>query len=124
MLLSSSDFMKNYLWKYIDITINRTEVQQLKTNINYDQYIMDMFNRFKHIFMEQTDIENYVFIMSIIEPCYFDNFVIFYVAFVKKFGLADDDTLKRISTLNDLNNFVDNDEKKFKLMLLCLYYYF
>ena len=121
MFTSSTEFMKSFLWKYIDITINKTEMELLQTKYTQNLVIRNMFDRFKDIFYDKNDIENYVLIISIIEPCYWYNFMIFYTTYAIKFEMFEDD---KINTVEDLDKYIDMNERKFKLLLICLYYYF
>jgi len=121
MLTSSSEFVKNFLWKYVDITINKTEIELLRTKYTRNAVVERLFDRFKNIFYDKMDLENYVFIISITESCHWNNFIIFYITFARKFNLFDNE---KINTLEDLDKYIDTDERKFKLLLICLYYYF
>ena len=124
MLTSSTEFVKSFLWKYVDITINKSEIELLKSKVISNTVLLNMFHRFKNIFYDKSDIENIIFIISIIEPCYWNNFIIFYMTYVRKFEVENDEEIKTIITIEDLDNFINTDEKKFKLLLICLYYYF
>lgn len=121
MLTSSTEFVKSYLWKYVDITINRTEIEMLRTKYTPNLIIESLFERFKDIFHDEIDVENYVFIISITERFHWNNFMIFYITFAKKFGLSENE---KITTIGELDKYIDTDEHKFKLLLICLYYYF
>jgi hypothetical protein len=121
MLTSSTEFMKSFLWKYIDITINKSEMELLRTKYTQNLVIKSMFERFKDIFYDEIDIDNFVFIISIIEPCYWDNFMIFYITCAIKFEMTEK---YKINTVEDLDKYIDTNERKFKLLLICLYYYF
>lgn len=121
MLTSSTEFVKNFLWKYVDITINKTEIDMLRTKYTPNTVIQSLFNRFNNIFYDKMDVDNYVFIISIIDECHWKNFIIFYITFARKFELLENEKIK---TIEDLDKYIDTDEQKFKLLLICLYYYF
>lgn len=121
MLTSSTEFVKSFLWKYVDITINKTEMEMLRTKFTPNTVIENLFDRFKNIFHDKMDVENYVFIISIIEAGHWNNFIIFYITFARKFGLLENE---KINTIEDLDKYIDTDEHRFKLLLICLYYYF
>lgn len=121
MLTSSTEFMKSFLWKYVDLTINKTEMELLRTKYTPNTVIESMFERFENIFFDKMDVDNYVFIISIIEPWFWNNFVIFYITYARKLELLNNE---KINTIDDLDKYIDTNEQKFKLLLICLYYYF
>lgn len=128
MLVSSQDFVKNYMWKYVDITINKEELKILKKQKDYNPLIYSLFSKYQDIFVSEMDMENYLFIMSIIEDSLMNKFLIFTNTNIKRFysnqiGKELELESKPILTLNNLDKFIDNDDK-FKLLLISLYYYF
>jgi hypothetical protein len=127
MLVSSQDFVKNYMWKYVDITINKEELKILKKQKEYNPSIHSLFSRYRDIFVSEMDMENYLFVMSIIENSLMNKFLIFTETNIKRFYFTQDSTQmgkeESILTLDDLDRLIDNEDK-FKLLLISLYYYF
>jgi hypothetical protein len=122
MICSSGEFVNNYLWKYVDMTITKKEWLHLTNKQVHEPIWIDFFFKFKHIFKDETDIYNYSFVLSNIEETVLKNFIMFYNTNIHR-CLKNNHYIK-ISTIDDLLSFIDNDEDRFKLLLISLYYYF
>ncbi len=122
MICSSSEFVNNYLWKYVDMTITKKEWTHLTTKHVHSTEWISFLSKFKHVFNEDADMFNYSFVLSNIEKKYFESFMVFYTTNIQR-------CLKKIEhcsikTMDELVAFVEADDEKFKLLLISLYYYF
>lgn len=122
MLTCSNEFAKGFLWKYVDITINKAEYTFLKNNTRYNTDFENLFNKFRHVFSESTDLYNYLFVVSIIEPFLFKSFLVFYSTNIQRF--YNNIHYKKLASTEELIAYIGCDENKFKLLLISLYYYF
>jgi hypothetical protein len=126
MLVCSNDFAKGFLWKYVDMTINKAEFNFLKHRTPHNRDFETLFNRFAHVFCDPSDIHNYLFVVSIIEPFLLKSFITFYSTNVQRFGelKTQNDNYRSLGSVTELIEFIGTDDDKFKLLLISLYYYF
>lgn len=122
MLSSSGDFLKCYLWKYVDISINKKDMVQLRNIIIVSEDLKELFNRFRNVLTNDLDVQNYVFVMSQIKDNIFVSFMTFYITYYQR-CLNSSDKVK-INNIKELSDFICYDEEKFKFLLISLYYYF
>lgn len=121
MITSSTEFLRNFLWKYVDMTINKEEYNILVSRFEYKTTnLYKLFERFRDVVQEEIDICNYIFILYCIENDYIDRFLIFYMMNVRYLGQQG----MELFSLDDLIDFVGKDKDRFKLFLISLYYYF
>lgn len=131
MLVCSNDFAKGFLWKYVDITINKAEFNFLKHRTPNNRDFETLFNRFADVFCDPSDMHNYLFVVSIIEPFLLKSFLTFYSTNVQRFDALkaeeEEGELKTkllLGSVVELIEFIGTDDDKFKLLLISLYYYF
>lgn len=127
MLVCSNDFAKGFLWKYVDMTINKAEFNFLKHRTPHNRDFEALFNKFAHVFCDPSDMHNYLFVVSIIEPFLLKSFMTFYSTNVQRFEeLKGDNNIYHhcIGSVIELIEFIGTDDDKFKLLLISLYYYF
>lgn len=125
MLVCSNDFAKGFLWKYVDMTINKAEFNFLKRRIPHNHDFETLFNKFAHVFYDPSDMHNYLFVVSIIEPFLLKSFMTFYSTNVQRFDeLEGDNSYQCLGSVIELIEFIGTDDDKFKLLLISLYYYF
>nr|QOI90432.1 hypothetical protein HWQ62_00296 [Pyramimonas orientalis virus] len=125
MLASSEEFVNGFLWKYVDMSITKKEWSLLKkTQINNPEWT-PLFSNFKHIFNDEQSMFNYMFVLSNIDNTYFHGFMIFFITNIQR-QLINTPPIpfQKIRTIDELTAFIDDDEEKFKMLLISLYYYF
>jgi hypothetical protein len=121
MLVSTNILFKNYLWKYVDININELEYEYLKMNINHNEECVDFFKNYEKYLNSKEDIHNLISMMSQMNLKLLEKFFKYYTIYLKK--IMNINHIKNNLTFNDLKNII-NTEDKFKLFIVCLYYYF
>jgi hypothetical protein len=123
MLIAPNDFLKNFLWKYIDISITNSDVCMLKTLFCNDmEKLNDNFDfMYKYDIISHDSANIFIFILLQINTIIRYNFLKFYLIQYKKFFKCDD--LLLVKNWNELNDFIDS-EKKFELFLFSIYQYF
>jgi hypothetical protein len=114
--------VNSFLWKYVDMSITKTEWIHLTHKHIHDQQWVSFLKRFEHIFTEDGDLYNYSFVLSNIEHSFFVSFMVFYTTNIQR--CLKDIEYCTISTIGELIEFVDTDDEKFTLLLISLYYYF
>jgi hypothetical protein len=122
MLICSNEFAKGYLWKYVDVTINKAEFCFLKNNTRYNTQFEELFKTFCQVFTDISDMYNYLFVISIVEPVLLKSFLIFYSTNIQR--IYNNVNFKKIETIDGLVDYIREDEHKFKVLLISLYYYF
>lgn len=121
MLISSEEFLQSFLWKYVDMHINIYELQVIKNIIRIDEDWKILLDSFSHLFGNEIDKNNTLFVLSQFDNSTFVKFMKFYKVQVKKYF---DVSLSNISHHEDLKTFIDTNEDRFKLLMICLYFYF
>lgn len=123
MLIAPNDFLKTFLWKYIDISITNSDVCMLKTLFCNDmEKPNDNFDfMYKYDIISHDSANIFIFILLQINTIIRYNFLKFYLIQYKKFFKCDD--LLLVKNWNELNDFIDS-EKKFELFLFSIYQYF
>lgn len=124
MLTSSDEFIKNFFWKYVDININIEEANYLKSIIYQKSDWIDFFNKYQKLFQSSNEIINFSIIISQLETNDYKRFIIFFLRNCKRILNSEDGNIENIQNVNDLQSFIADDERKFKLFIVCLYYYF
>jgi hypothetical protein len=124
MLTSSDEFIKNYFWKYVDININIEEANYLKSIIYQKSDWIVFFNKYQQFFQSSNEIVNFSIIISQLDKNDYKRFIIFYLRNCKRILNSEDENIENIQNVNDLQSFIADDERKFKLFIVCLYYYF
>ena len=122
MLTSSDEFLKNYFWKYVDINVNIEEKNYLKSIIYQNSEWIAFFTKYQRYFQNTNEIVNFSIIVSQLEDADFKRFMKFYLRNCKRILNSKD--LYVIENIHDLQRFIADDETKFKLFIVCLYYYF
>ena len=124
MLTSSDEFIKNYFWKYVDINVNVEEGNYLKSIIYQKSEWIDFFNKYEKYFQSSNEIVNFSIIVSQLDDNDYKRFITFYLRNCKRILNSNDNIVKCNKNSNDLQIFIADDEEKFKLFVVCLYYYF
>lgn len=122
MITTSNEFLKSFLWKYVDMTINKYEHDILLSKFNYKNTDLYPFFKGFNIFTDEQDICNYIFVISSIETYYLERFLIFYITNVRFLDL--DKNPQKINTMEAVIEYIGNNEEKFKLFLISLYFFF
>ena len=123
MLTSSDEFIKNYFWKYVDMNINKEEGYYLKSLIYQNKQWNDFFKKYEYFFIDCNEVSNFTIIISQLNQEEYKRFIKFYMRNCRRI-IFDMDWEKPMNTVQDLDDFISNDETKFKLFIVCLYYYF
>lgn len=121
MLSSTNILFKNYLWKYVDININELEYEYIKMNIILDNRCINFFKKYDEYLNNEEDKYNLTSMMSQMSEEVLHNFFKYYTIYLKR--LMKEDYIKNDLTYEDLMKII-NTKDKFKLFIVCLYYYF
>ena len=122
-MLSSHEYLKHFLWKYIDFTINEQDIQVLKSNIVPNKKWFDVLIRFKNNYaLNDNDLHNYAIVLSQMNDNVFKLFMIFYMINVCKY--VKNSEKNTITSIEELGKYLNEDEKRFEILLISLYYYF
>tara|TARA_Y100000389_G_scaffold186685_1_gene207312 strand:+ start:7656 stop:8021 length:366 start_codon:yes stop_codon:yes gene_type:complete len=121
MLTSSDELLKNYFWKYVDINVNIEESNYLKSIIYQNSEWIDFFTKYQRYFKNTNEVINFSIIVSQLEDTDYKRFIKFYLRNCKRILNSNDNIIENI---HDLQRFIADDETKFKLFIVCLYYYF
>lgn len=124
MLITPNDFFKNFLWKYIDISITNYDVCILKTlffNEISDKRNPSFDFMYKYDILSHESTSIFIFILLQLNTIIRYNFLKFYLIQYKKFFQCDD--IYSFRNWIELNDFIDS-EKKLELFLFCIYQYF
>lgn len=123
MLSSAEIFMKSYLWKYIDISINQKEREYIIDNSFYDPDIYQLFLRFENIFNSEDDIRYYVVILSSLNEYTYKRFMVYYMINASRYDKLDSSIGTKCS-VSDVDKFIGNNRKRFLILLLSIHFYF
>ena len=125
MLISSEAFVRQFFWKYLDISINREEYLFVKESFPVDPHAERLTSRFADSFGTRRDRQNYAFVLSQLRGQVLHNFLVFYRTMVHKFGTDRPHTAIRIDppTLDGLDRFVGEDGELFKILLVSAHYF-
>jgi hypothetical protein len=123
MICSSGEFVNNYLWKYVDMTITKAERVYLTKKQVHEPLWIDFLLKFKHVFKDESDIYNFSFVLSNIDEDIFKNFIVFYNTNVLRSSNTDIEFFK-MTSIEDMISFIGENDENFKLLLISLYYYF
>jgi hypothetical protein len=122
MLITPVDFLKNFLWKYVDISVTNADVGIIKHIFCSKKYIdktVSFMYKFHCLQPETANI--FVFILLQIDSLTLRNFLKFF--FVQHKKLHNTHTIKPLKSLQDLNSFIDS-EHKLELLIYSIYQYF
>ena len=125
MLSTPEIFLKNYLWKNIDISINRAENIYIYNNAYQDPDWINIFNNFKYMFDDDSILTNYIIILSNINENILKKFLVFYLINCNNYNVHD---LKKhghhLENLEMLKDFIGNSEEKFRMFIISMHFYF
>lgn len=122
MLSTPENFFKNFLWKNIDISINKAEHLYILDNAVESTIWMELFNKFKYSFDDDI-LKHYILILSNIDDIVLEKFLVFYIINCFKYnkGTIDKIFLKNYEMLEE---FIGNDEEKFRMFIISIHFYF
>jgi hypothetical protein len=121
MFCSSDEFAQNFFWRHIDHNISASELSELKNLLPTHIYWNDILEKYAHCFQNVNDVANFNMVCSIIPKNDFKSFMMYYMTSLKKISPIYE--FVRIEDENGLKEYVDDDDK-FKILIVCLYYYF
>ena len=120
--------MKSYLWKYIDIAINKKEREYIIENSFYDPDTYSLFRRFEKLFGSEEDIKYYVLILSSFNQQTFRRLMVYYMINVSRYDKVEDvreDQAQQIpNDITDVDKFIGNSSQRFLILLLSIHFYF
>lgn len=123
--------MKSYLWKYIDIAINKKEREYIIDNSFYDPDTYSLFRRFEKLFDSEEDIKYYVLILSSLNQQIFRRLMVYYMINVNRYDTGVECQAESIAktqqtpyNITDVDKFIGNSSKRFLILLLSIHFYF
>lgn len=123
--------MKSYLWKYIDIAINKKEREYIIDNSFYDPDTYSLFRRFEKLFDSEEDIKYYVLILSSLNQQIFRRLMVYYMINVNRYDTRVECQAESIAktqqtpyNITDVDKFIGNSSKRFLILLLSIHFYF
>jgi hypothetical protein len=122
MLITPVDFLKNFLWKYVEISVTNADVIIIKhmfCSKKYTDKTVSFIYKFDCLKPETANI--FVFILLQIDKLTLHNFLKFFIVQHKK--LHNCHTIQPLASLQDLNSFIDT-EHKLELLIYSIYQYF
>jgi uncharacterized protein YbgA (DUF1722 family) len=129
MLSSTGEFVKNYYWRYVDMHINKYELEFLQSRTLQDPGCKRFLSRYKHLLATpQADVDNLCSVLSHINDHDLRTFMKFFLIRVKTIredantGTGTD--LMSLQTYEDLERYIDDQADLFNLFVVSLYYYF
>ena len=117
--------MKNYYWRYVDMHINKYELEFLQLRTVQDPGCKQFLSRYKHLLATpQADVENLCSVLSHITDHDLRTFMNFFVIRVKTIREDTDMGLMPLKTYDDLERYIGGEADLFNLFVVSLYYYF
>lgn len=123
MLSSPEVLFKNYLWKYIDMSINKSEREYIKENCFYAPCIEDLFQRFDRYFESEEAKRCYMLILSSLDDFTIRRFFVYLRINVSRYDENWKET-ELLTDLYELDRFIGNNTKRFLILLLSIHFYF
>jgi hypothetical protein len=121
MFCSSDEFAQNYFWRHVDHNISTYEFCELKHLLPTHFCWNSILEKYAHCFQNENDVANFNMVCSIIPKNDFKKFMLYYMTSLKR--ISPTYKFVKIEDENRLKEYVD-DEEKFKILIVCLYYYF
>lgn len=125
MLSTPEIFLKSYLWKNIDISINRAENIYIYKNAYQDPDWINIFKNFSYMFDDISILTNYIIILSNINENNLRKFLVFYMINCNNYNVHD---LKKnklhLENIEMLKDFIGNSEEKFRMFIISMHFYF
>lgn len=125
MLLSTNEFVKNYYWRYVDMHINRYELEFLQSRTVQDSSCRRFLNRYRHMLSNpDIDIENLSSVLSHIKDSDLQTFLKFFVIRIRMIKEDSTSEMRLLRDYEDLEKYIAEDEELFNFFVVSLYYYF
>ena len=125
MLLSTSEFVKNYYWRYVDMHINRYELEFLQSRTVQDSSCRRFLNRYRHMLSNpDSDIENLCSVLSHIKDGDLRTFLKFFVVRIRMIREDSGSEMRILRDYEDLQQYIEEDEELINFFVVSLYYYF
>jgi hypothetical protein len=125
MLLSTNEFVKNYYWRYVDMHINRYELEFLQSRTVQDSSCRRFLNRYRHMLSNpEIDIENLCSVLSHINDSDLRTFLKFFVIRIRMIKEDSTSEMRLLRDYEDLQRYIEEDEELFNFFVVSLYYYF
>lgn len=124
MVSSPEEFLESYLWKNVDISINKAEYRYILKDSKKDPVWVDLFTRFKHLTSSENAYDCYIIVLSNVDVNILQQFFIYYSINCYYYDNMLLDSNHMIDTINVLKDFIGNNEHKFKIFILSMHFYF
>lgn len=125
MLLSTGEFAKNYYWRYVDMHINKYELEFLQSRTVQDEDCKRFLSRYKHLLANpEIDIRNLCSVLSHINEEEMRTLTKFFLVRIKTIRENEDMSFVALDTYDKLDNYIDGQADLFNLFVVSLYYYF
>ena len=124
MVSSPEEFLESYLWKNVDISINKAEYRYILKDSKKDHVWVDLFTRLKHLTSSENAYDCYIIVLSNVDVTILQQFFIYYSINCYYYDNMLLDSNHMIDTINVLKDFIGNNEHKFKIFILSMHFYF
>lgn len=124
MVSSPEEFLKNYLWKNVDISINKAEYRYIYRDSKKDPKWVDLFTRFRHLVSSDHIYDCYIIVLSNIDETILQQFYIYYLINCYYYDNTLLDRNRVIKNISMLKDFIGDNEHKFKIFILSMHFYF
>lgn len=125
MLVSTNEFVKSYYWRYVDMHLNKYEVEFLQARTVQDRACRRFLSRYRHLLSNpETDIENLCSVLSHIEEQDLRTFLKFFVIRMRMIREEAGVEIVSLRDYEDLEGYIQGDEELFNFFVVSLYYYF
>lgn len=122
MLSTPENFLKSFLWKNVDISINKAENKYIYQNAYQNTEWIEFFNTFLYMFNDTSILTNYIIILSNINDSILEKFLIFYMINCNNYNIYKDRL--RLKDIRMLKNFIGKDEERFRMFIINMHFYF
>lgn len=121
MLITPKDFLKQFLWKYVDISVTNSDMLILAKMIDTYLDINDFSFFHQYDVLDEESAKVFVFILSNIDLRTRERFLKYFeIQAIKVFNEPDIINLRNVK---DASEYIDSREKV-ELFILSMYQYF
>lgn len=136
MLSTPEMFLKSFLWKRVDISINKAEYQYIfKEALRREEWVK-LFSRFEHMVIDKKIFDAYIIVLSNLKKETLHKFLRYFLIHYASYRKREySDTLSYLeesshtkdheTTIQDsFNAYIGNDDDRFRIFLICMQFYF
>ena len=125
MLVSTYEFAKSYYWRYVDMHLNKYELEFLQARTVQDSACKRFLSRYRHLLANpESDIENLCSVLSHIEEQDLRTFLKFFAIRMRMIREDAGGEMVCLRDYQDLEGYIRGDEELFNFFVVSLYYYF